>query len=101
VIQFVNGAVITTSAAYRIKDGQKLTKRPVKSFKKEAEISLLEEEDDITVFRDDLKLLSFPRRSTAVLRAWFNFRSEMDYDLVIQFNDLELVYYSISRGSVE
>jgi hypothetical protein len=36
-----------------------------------------------------------------ILRAWINLKSEMEYDLVVQYKDLELVSYSISRANVQ
>lgn len=49
-----------------------------------------------------MELFRFKRTSkSGVLKAWFNFKSEMDYDLLIQYDDLELICYSISRGEVQ
>ncbi len=35
------------------------------------------------------------------MKAWLNFKSEMDYDFVIQYSDLELVCYSISKSEAQ
>ena len=41
------------------------------------------------MFKDDLSLFSFEnKRNSNILRVWFNFRSEMEFDLVIQYADL-------------
>lgn len=87
--------------SYSLKEKTLLNRRPVKSSRKDAQVSLLRSVDKISIFREDIELCSFHHnRNASVFKAWFNFRSEMDYDLIIQYTDLELVSYVISKGHV-
>lgn len=49
--------------------------------------------------RDGAEIGSIPKkRSTKILRAWLHYKSEVDFELVIQFSDLELSLFELSRG---
>lgn len=78
------------SHSYDCLKREKSLRRPVVSSRDEAVITLEESADRITFFREDILLgnIAHNKSRSQVLRAWLNLRSELDYDVVIQFTDL-------------
>jgi hypothetical protein len=61
-----------------------------------------ETQNKLTFYKDDIEVFHLPKTGKVnILRAWINLKSEMEYDLVVQYKDLELVSYSISRANVQ
>ena len=59
----------------------------------------MNEADGIIAFlRDNITLVEVPSGNSEVLRAWFNYKSELEYEIIIQYRDLQLSAYSFSRN---
>lgn len=102
LVEIVGNTAILSGRNYDFVAKTTIQRRPIKSSRPEARVELFEDESHIRIFRDDIELFSISRSSKArVLRAWFNWKSEMDYELLIQFKDLELTCFSGSRGVAE
>ena len=101
-MEFIRGIAVFRSHSYDCLKREKAQRQPVVSSREEAVITLEESSDSITFFREEILLGSIPHNKSRsqVLRAWLNLRSELDYDVVIQFTDLELVSYSASQGGL-
>jgi hypothetical protein len=102
LIELVRGVAVFATHSYDLVARERAIRRPVSSSRNEAKISLIESSNAIVFYRDEMEAFQIVHNTSRsqVLRAWFNHKSELDYDLVIQFTDLELVSYSISRGGL-
>ena len=102
LVEFIRGTAVFRSHSYDCLKRERTQRRPVVSSREEAVISLDESADKISFFREEIFLggIVHNKSRSQVLRAWLNLRSELDFDVVVQFTDLELVSYSASQGGL-
>lgn len=73
----------------------------MKTSRKDVDVSMGQEGNIIVVYRENYEIFSIRGVKNTPIKAWLNFKSEMDYDMIVQYSDLELVCYTIAKGDVQ
>ena len=100
LLELVGSVAVFDHHSYDLSTSQRLSKRPIPCSRPAFTIFVSEKDDKVAFLRDDITLVEIPAGESQVLRAWFNCKSELEYEFIIQYRDLELSVYSFSRNEL-